>query len=192
MAIFKDWGFDFISMAIKSNALSVCYFLCLPLFVQAQEVEEITLKALWIGKFTYFIEWPSTSSNSQVFTIATLQNKSFHEQMTVLLSKHSLCGKPVKTVWLKQFSDTIDYQVLVLPEMKTEELNSIVEKTKNKPILLIGDTGNYAQSGVHINFYIEDQYIKFEINETSIQNSGFFVSYRLLNIARIVEPVIKE
>lgn len=145
-------GFRFYFNDYKKQSTFSLLFLCLPLFVQAQEVDEITLKALWIGKFTYFIEWPSTSSNSPVFTIATLQNKSFHEQMTVLLSKHSLCGKPVKTVWLKQFSDTIDYQVLVLPEMKTEELNSIVEKTKNKPILLIGDTGNYAQSGCTLTF----------------------------------------
>ncbi len=179
-------------MAISSKTLSVCILFMMPVFLGAQELDENTLKAVWIGKFTYFIEWPSLGSNSPVFTIVTLQNRPLHQQLTVLLSKQTLCGKPVQTVWLKQFSDTLQCQVLVLPEMQTEELRMLIENTRNKPILLVGSTEGYAKLGVHINFYIEEQYIKFEINETSMHNSGFFASYRLLNIARIIEPVAKE
>jgi len=40
--------------------------------------------------------------------------------------------------------------------------------------------------GVHINFYIEDEKLKFEINDKTINSAGFKVSYLLLQNTRLI------
>ena len=66
---------------------------------------------------------------------------------------------------------------------------NIIAFSKDKPILTIGDYDKYAENGVLINFYIEDNKIRFEINETALSLSGLHSSYLLLNLAKIVNPI---
>jgi len=40
---------------------------------------------------------------------------------------------------------------------------------------------------VHINFYLEDEKLKFEINEKSLASGGFKVSYLLMQNTRIIQ-----
>jgi hypothetical protein len=62
----------------------------------------------------------------------------------------------------------------------------ILSCTGNKPILTVSDTKGFAEKGVLINFYMMGDKIKFEINEKAVHESGLVMSYRLLNLARIV------
>jgi hypothetical protein len=78
------------------------------------------------------------------------------------------------------------------PPLKRGVVKEIVEFSKEKGVLLIGDTQGYAETGVHVNFFLSEDRLRFEINETAIRESDFFVSYRLLNIAEIVNPIAKE
>jgi hypothetical protein len=158
----------------------------------AQSVDEYTLKAIWIGKFTHFIDWPSDIDKPENLTIATIGEDPFEGRLEDLYDDHKIWDKPVDIVHLKNLNDSIDAHILYIPPKKLEQVSEIIEESKNKGILIIGDCEGYAEIGVHINFYIEENKVKFEINESAIRNSEFFISYRLLNIAKIIEPLAIE
>ncbi len=157
-----------------------------------QAVDEYTLKAIWMGKFTHFIEWPANKSTIDLFTIATFTPDPFENKLEDIYKEYMIWDKSVKIIHLNKINDSSIFQILFIPPLKKEVVKQIIEKTKNKDILLIGDTKGYAEMGVHINFFHDEKSIRFEINESALRNSDFFVSYRLLNIARIVKPLANE
>jgi len=78
--------------------------------------------------------------------------------------------------------------LLFISKSKEKELSKIHSLTKDKPILTISDANGFAEHGVHINLYLAENKIRFEINETAVRESNFSVSYRLLKEAKIVKP----
>ena len=81
---------------------------------------------------------------------------------------------------------------------KDEFYRTLNDIFKNKPIkfvvsanasgvLLISETTGLCKAGVHINFYIEDEKFKFEINNVSMDSAGFKVSYLLMQNTRIIK-----
>lgn len=170
--------------------------LAIPFCLQtsAQSVDEYTLKAIWMGKFTYFIDWPSDSTQKlDFFTIATLSPNQFSDRLETIYLEHKIWNKPVRIIHLTNTPIDSNIQILYIPPQKTDDaVNTIIENTKNKNILLISDTEGYAELGVHINFFMDEKRVRFEINESAMRNSDFFISYRLLNIAHIIEPLVND
>ena len=52
--------------------------------------------------------------------------------------------------------------------------------------MTMGDVSGFAQHGVMINFYMEHNKVRFEINEDRVKDSNLSVSSQLLKLARIV------
>jgi hypothetical protein len=78
--------------------------------------------------------------------------------------------------------------MLFIASSAAEILSEILSNTRDKPILTVSDTNGFAAKGVLINFFLAGDKIKFEINEKAVHESGLVMSYRLLNLARIVNP----
>ena len=155
-----------------------------------QAVDEYTLKAIWIGKFTHFIDWPAYNHDSlEEFTIATLNTNPFENKLETVYKNYEIWGAPVNIIHLKELNDSTNIQILFIPPLNERELEEVIKYSHDKGVLLIGETNGYAEAGIHLNFFLADQRIRFEINESAMRNSNFFVSYRLLNIAKIVEPL---
>ncbi len=158
-----------------------------------QVVDEYTLKAVWIGKFTHFIDWPPEMHDTlNTFTIATVYSNPFNTKLYDIYKGSTILGRPVNIVHLNELNDSSFAHILYIPPLKRGVVKEIVEFSKEKGVLLIGDTQGYAETGVHVNFFLSEDRLRFEINETAIRESDFFVSYRLLNIAEIVNPIAKE
>lgn len=179
---------------IKRYILSLILVVPFCLHTSAQSVDEYTLKAIWMGKFTYFIDWPADSTNKlDFFTIATLSPTPLSDRLETIYNEHKIWNKPVRVMHLNTTSIDSNIQILYIPPLESEEaINNIIESTKNKNILLISDTEGYAELGVHINFFMDDKRVRFEINESAMRKSDFFISYRLLNIADIIEPLVND
>jgi hypothetical protein len=77
--------------------------------------------------------------------------------------------------------------ILIVPESAKPRLDEILNRTKGKPVLTIGDTGGFAKKGVIINMFIEQNHIRYEINKTALDRSGLQISSLLLASAVIVE-----
>ena len=68
----------------------------------------------------------------------------------------------------------------------------VLSYSNDKPILTIGDTEGFAEKGIHINFYLREESTRFSINEKVVRDSPLKMDFRLLQYARIVNPVERK
>lgn len=155
-----------------------------------REYHEYTVKGVFIGKFTEFIAWPKEDDESRKnFIITIVGDNPFDKELEKIYLKHQIKGVDVvvqyhsieqKLVHLKK-SD-----IIFISGISDQLLSKVVVKFRQKPVLLIGDTPGYCLKGVHINFFLKKDQIRFEINPDYFKRSKLHIHYRLLQLAKIV------
>jgi hypothetical protein len=71
---------------------------------------------------------------------------------------------------------------------KSEEnhVAEIFSQLDSKPILTVSEINSFAQNGGIIDFYLQGNKVRFEINPDSAQRRGLKISSQLLNLGKIV------
>lgn len=163
----------------------------LPKLCFGQE-SEYQIKAVFLEQFTRFIEWPESSSvsdSSKPFIIAVIGENPFGPILGNTYEERRIKDKDVELRYISSIDEIDSVHILFISDSNRKILPDIINFTKNKPILTIGDAEGFAQKNVLINFYQSDDRIKFEINEKAVHESGLVVSYILFNLAKIVNPI---
>ena len=174
---------------------TLIFFISFPDIVSAQYFDEIELKAFWFEKFARYVEWPennNTQDNSLVFVIKILGESPFRNtlQKYYIEQKNKIKNRTVEIKYISRTSEIIPCNLLFVSESKEDELEMILNKIKNLPILIIGDTNGFAKKGVHINFVLKQERLLFEINEKAIHQSTLKMDYELRAVAlRIINPI---
>jgi len=176
----------------KTWLLSLFLVLFLPGIALAQ-ASEYNVKAVFLERFTRFIEWPEESDvndTSQPFILGVIGENSFGSKLEQIYSKQKIKDKKVEIRYISDINEIPGCNLLFISKSEKKALSKILSLTRERQILTIGDTKNFGERGVLINFYIVGNKIRFEINESEARNSGLFISYRLLNLAKIVNPLM--
>lgn len=161
-----------------------------PQNVFAQESREYVLKAGFIYNFTKFIKWPEKIANEIAIdglNLCVIGKDPFGRILTQLSQKAHSKGKKISIRRFQSSQEAPSCHILFISGSEKFQLQRILDKIEGLPILLIGDTPQYAQRGVGINFYIERNKTRFEINQKAVDRRGIKISSELLNLARIVE-----
>jgi hypothetical protein len=154
-------------------------------------IEESTLKAVYIEKFTRFVEWPKESEiddTSKPFVIGIIGEDSFEPTLRKIFSTRKIRDKNVVIRRISGVDEIGDCHLLFISNISKEKLQKVLASIKGRPILTISDTESFAMSGVLINFYVSNDRLRFEINEAAVRKSNLTFSYRLMQIATIVNP----
>lgn len=173
---------------MKKFFIFIILYFCMIPFISAQ-TNEYMLKGVFIEKFTNFIEWPKTSSvpdTTQSFVIAVLGKNPFGNILNNIYQHQKIYNKTVIIDYSPNLDQLDQYQILFIAGSEKNKLPLILKSVKGKPILTISDTEGFAQTGVMINFYIDGDNVRFEINENELLRSHIKVSHLLFNVAKIV------
>lgn len=168
------------------NLLLILFVSSFPLFAQESEYE---VKAHFLSRFAYFIDWPQTSSvqdSARPFVIAVYGKEPFNGLLEKIYENQTIKGKAVKIIYTANITEISKCDMLFISSADNNDLKKILEKTADKPIVTIADTPGYAKAGVLINLFKEKDKIRFEINFNAIKNTGLTFNYKLLQLARIV------
>lgn len=152
---------------------------------------EYLLKAVFLERFTRFIEWPlykKFDDHSEPFVIGVINSNPFNSMLETLYKNQNIKEKPVDIRYIKKIKEINGCHLLFIGNTSMNSLTRIIESIRDYPILTISDSKGYCHKGVHINMYIdENNQIRFEINNKAASHSGLSISYLLLKVARLVE-----
>ena len=155
------------------------------------QIEEYTLKAVYIEKFTRFIEWPKESGiddTSKPFVIGVIGETPFEPVLKKSFSTRKIREKNAVVRRVSSLDEIAGCHLLFISNISKERLQKLLSSIKGKPILTVSDVEGFAMSGVLINFYVLKDKLRFEINESAVRESGLTFSYKLMQIAKIVNP----
>ena len=153
--------------------------------------DEYTVKAAFLERFTRFVEWPEESAiadTAQPFVIGVIGDNPFGPTLERLYTQQDIKSKNVSIRYITSVDEIAECHMLFISRSSAQMLPDILAFTRDRAILTVGDTNGFAENGVHINFYLLEDKVHFEINETEIEASLLSMSYLLLRVARIVEP----
>jgi len=150
---------------------------------QAAPAKEYEVKAAFIHNIAKFVEWPPRSAGS--LKLCVIGQDPFGSALD------ALDAKPIgDTVWevlpVRRNSNLRGCGVLFIPASENNNLKPILTSIQGSAVLTVGDTPGYAEQGVMVNFYLEQNKVRLEINKDAAGRAGFKISSQLLKLARIV------
>lgn len=148
-----------------------------------------TYKAVFIERFIRFIEWPTPlpqNNPKSPIIITVLGNQDILVELKKMAAIQT--NRTIEIRNIQNLSQAVNSQIVFISEEKKGELERNINSIKNSGVLIISDFADASNYGVHINFFIEHNKLRFEINEKAIFEAGFNISYLLLKSAKVVNP----
>ncbi len=167
---------------------------CLCACVAVAEFEEYELKAVYLERITRFLEWPKKGSavrREDRFVIGILGEDPFGAKLDDLYAGRRIKERPIEILRLDDPGKAGKCHLLFISGSEAERLPEILAVTGGKPILTVGDTDGFAEKGVLVNLVIEDDRLRFVINEAAFHEAGIRVDSLMLKVARVVAPLKK-
>jgi hypothetical protein len=149
---------------------------------------EPAVKAEFIERFTHFVEWPKSAfaSPQAPFVVCALGESPLVPALDRLVSRGRLQERPARFDRLRDAVEVDRCHILYIALSEERSLPRILARTADRPILTVGDSPGFGARGVLINFYVEQAYVRFEINPGAVKHSGLKVSAKLMTLARLV------
>lgn len=155
---------------------------------QERKPGEYEVKAVFIYNLAKFIEWPDKIfDNSSTLTLYILGDDPFGTDLDAITGK-LIKGKRIVVKQIDSPDDVEKGGILFISSSGKEDLRDILKRISGLPILTVGDTKSFAQRGVMINFYIENNKIRFEINLDAANLAGLKISSNVLRMGTIISP----
>jgi hypothetical protein len=153
--------------------------------VHAAPPTEHEVKAAFIHNIAKFVEWPALPRAGDSLRLCIMGQSPLAETAGLLAGKH--IGELVWEVRRIGFRESLqECHVLFIAASESDNLRSILKDIRGSGVLTVGDSGGYAERGVMVNFYPEENKVHFEINVDVVRRSGLKISSQLLKLARIV------
>jgi hypothetical protein len=154
---------------------------------QSAASREYSIKAAFLYNFVKFVDWPAQAlpSSSNTLVIGVLGRNPFGSAL------NTLSGKTVKgkTLVVRQFSSVPEQgacHVLFISSSEQDRMKQLLDALRSSSILTVSETRGFAQSGGIINFVVQDEKVRFEINPAAAERARLNLSSDLLRLAKIV------
>ena len=154
----------------------------------SDKLSEYQVKAAFLVNFARFVEWPPQSFGAAndpfVFGV-------YGKDLLGSALDQAVLGKPIdgRPAVIRRTSDVgalRSCHVVFVPASEMGHWRDVSDSLGNLSILLVGETEGFAERGGVINFILENERVRFEINPSAAARAHLKVSSKLLQLAVIV------
>ncbi|MHB1036925.1 MAG: YfiR family protein [Pirellulales bacterium] len=150
---------------------------------------EYTIKAAYLYNFGRYVEWPANSFRGadDPFVIGVLGTDPFGATLDEIASEKKIARRRIVARRFASMTEYVPCHILfVVASTSAEQRAAAVQKLQNSRVLLVGETPGFAQQGGVINFFVEQNKVRFEINVQAAKREQLKISSKLLSLAQIV------
>lgn len=192
----RPTGFVLLSIArgrfARILAAIATFLSCLPpavAYAQGGVINrEFDIKAAYIYNFGKYITWPqSPQIRPHDFVIGVVGDSPIYASLLKVARNKKLKRKRIV---IKRFEVAASYEycdILFVPAEQDRELvTETISKARTDPTLIIGEEADFTRAGGIINFYLDQNKLRFEIRPKAAEDAGLSISSKLLSLGRIV------
>jgi len=152
------------------------------------DYDEYKVKAAFLLNFARLVEWPEGSrpDPGEPLVVGVHGRGSAADNVTRALDDASVGDHPVAVRELDVPAEMSACHIVFVAEEDPEGAAEWLESPGSRGVLTVGEAAGFAGRGGVINFFVEGNKLRFEINKKAAERNGLKVSSRLLRLARLV------
>lgn len=156
------------------------------------DLSDSQLRAAFLFRFGQYVSWPKGSEGSSAsapFVIGVYQDPTLLKDLGRMSAGRQIEGRTIAVRAMDGLEDMDGLAVAFLKSDDQLRIARALRDARTKGILTVGDADGFAERGGMINFFREDNKLRFEVNMEATGQSGLRLSSQLLRLARIVKSV---
>ena len=160
----------------------------IPTWAQANSSVEYQVKAAFLLNFAKFVEWPPNTFQNErsPMTVCVFGYDPFGDALDEIIRGKNIDNHELLARRINELPDLKECQLVFVSEREEKRLPEILNNLKGVGALVVGEGENFAERGGGIQFYLENNRMRFAINVDAVQRAHLTVSSKLLALARIV------
>lgn len=155
---------------------------------QSDAPTEHQVKAAFLYNFAKFVEWPAEafSGPAAPLQLCVLGEDPFGSDLRDLVKGKIVGGRAVQVLNPVNLEQSRTCHILFVSPSEKGGTRHIIEELSDRSVLIVGDSRGFAEQGGMINFVLENDRVRFEINVKAAERARLKISSRLLNVAKLV------
>jgi hypothetical protein len=146
---------------------------------------ENELKAVYLFNFARFTQWPSSTGNEKngSFLICVLGQDPFGASLDAVVSGETIGGNPVVAKRISRSQDALSCQVLYISSSEEGQLKEVLNAVDKASVLTVSDIPQFSRRGGIVQFVMENNRVRFEVNLANATGARLNLSSELLKVA---------
>lgn len=175
------------------------------LFARADNSTEVDLirlrkvKAAYLLNFAKFIEWPSEvfASADAPFQIGIVGADPFGDILDETVRGRTVGGRQLmvrRFNWARREDQAAAAacQILYVGDWRDSLARTVASTLGNKPVLLVGEGGDFGATGGSIGFSVEAGRVIFSVDRRALAARKLNASSQLLKVARVIDAATSQ
>lgn len=154
-------------------------------YAQAASPTEYQIKAAFIYNFAKFVEWPPKAfpkPNSPII-IGVLGENVFGQDLAHTIRNKTIDQHPFEFLWYHSIYEATNCQILFISRSEKKQLPQIIAVLHEDSILTVSEMDHFTESGGMINFVIQHDRVRFQINDANAKKASLKISSKLLELS---------
>ena len=145
------------------------------------------IKAAYLYNFAMFVEWaPNAFAGvDSPIVIGVLGPDPFGWALDRAVEGKKINNRAIIIKRLQLDQDLGQCHILFV-SAEVSAVGELARRLEGQSVLLIGETPDFAKLGGTVNFTVENDKVRFEINPDAAERAPLSISSKLLSLARIV------
>lgn len=152
-----------------------------------QDDTNAKIKAVFLYNFTKYIEWPPPYKEGNFVIGVFGTNSALLAELNRMASQKMAGAQKIEVRNLPSADGAAKCHIVYLQPDKGSELSDVMSKIKGKSTLIITEKPGLARQGAAINFVVQENKTKFELNKGNAEKYDLKVSSNLLSLAIVVD-----
>jgi hypothetical protein len=150
---------------------------------------EYAIKAAYLYQFGRYVQWPSKAfpNGDAPLVIGVLGENPFGTVLEEIARTKRIDGRQII---VRQFANLQDYSpchiLFLSASLSPEQKAAAIKKARKSGILIVGEEPGFAEQGGMVNFFVDENRVRFEINVAVASQEQLKISSKLLSLAKIV------
>lgn len=155
---------------------------------EAQVSREYQLKAVFLYNFAQFTEWPENAfaAPNAPIVIAVLGANPFEGLLEDTVRGETVHGHPLAVAHYHRADEIKACHILFISQSETRHMDDIMKSVRGKPVLTVADADGALSREAIIRFLVENNKVRFRINQQAARAADITLSSRLLRVADAV------
>ena len=152
---------------------------------QRPKPTEYEVKATYLYNFGRFVEWPAKAAQAEgdSFSICVLGQDPFGPALDSVLADATIGGRKVVAKRIPASQGAVNCRVLFISSSENTRLKQILTTLRGTSVLTVSELPQFSQRGGMVQFILEGNKVRFEVNLAAAEHAGLTLSSELLKVA---------